>query len=341
MLSIELVSEFVQEYFAKVKVTKGGTHFLARCTLCGDSAKNPRKKRFNLDWNNGRPIWHCFNCSRSGSFLDLYAELKGISRKHAYKLLYAYDTTKFDSETGSHWKNGEVKAIEVETIRYFNEIKNECIGTNEKTDSYVLQKFQNYLLEFLKDRKIPKDIPLLIAHKGRYKGRIIIPIYDSEGNVLYFQGRAVNDYITPKYLNPISEKEHIIHNKDNFDSNKTIVVTEGLIDAIMIPDQGTACLGSSVSDDFVKKLLELTNMGVVLAFDNDKPGIESALKFMKESRYNNTVKYFMFPDKYIRVNDLNALASQYGITDIYSFVLGNSHFRQLAEVKMKFRRKLL
>ena len=341
MLSIELVSEFVQEYFAKVKVSKGGTHFLARCTLCGDSAKNPRKKRFNLDWNNGRPIWHCFNCSRSGSFLDIYSELKGISRKQAYKLLYAHDTTKFDSEIGSHWKNGEVKQIKVETIKYFNEIVNDCISDSERTDSYILQKFQNHLLEFIRERKIPEGTTLLIAHKGRYKGRIIIPIYDSEGNILYFQGRAANSSITPKYLNPISEKENIIHNKDNFNPDKIIIVTEGLIDALMIPNQGTSPLGSSVTDEFIKKLLESTSVGIILAYDNDKPGIDSALKFMNQSRYNNLIKYFLFPDKYIRVNDLNAFASKYGETDIYNFVKHNSHYRQLAEVKLKFRRKLL
>ena len=81
MIDLETVTAFMLSNFEQVKITKNGTHFLARCPLCGDSKKNPFKKRFNLDYNNGVPGWHCFNCPNEdhGNFYDIYSRIKGIS----------------------------------------------------------------------------------------------------------------------------------------------------------------------------------------------------------------------------------------------------------------------
>ena len=92
MLNLDVVNSFVMEFFSLVTDTKNGTHWHARCPLCGDSKKNIRKKRFHLDYNNGNPIWQCFNCGRSGSFLEIYSELKAISIDDAKNELYGFDS---------------------------------------------------------------------------------------------------------------------------------------------------------------------------------------------------------------------------------------------------------
>jgi hypothetical protein len=94
MLDLETVTQFVLENFEQVQISNHGTHFLARCRLCGDSVKNKYKKRFNLDWNNGVPGWNCFNCSRHGNFYELYSRLKGVSYEDAKKELYKFDKDK-------------------------------------------------------------------------------------------------------------------------------------------------------------------------------------------------------------------------------------------------------
>jgi len=68
MLDLEIINDFAYEHFENIAVSKNGMHFHSRCPLCGDSKKSSRKKRFHLDYNEGNPIWHCFNCNRSGSF---------------------------------------------------------------------------------------------------------------------------------------------------------------------------------------------------------------------------------------------------------------------------------
>ncbi len=347
MVSLEFVTDYVLQNIPKTKITKNGTHFTGRCVICGDSKKSQSKRRFNLDWNNGRPMFHCFNCGESGSFLDLYSRLEGISKGHAYKILYGHDVSQFDSESvrdkmklGDHV---EVEHIKAETF-VFQDILSDCLASGDKAEGYISQKFQNYLLNFIRDRKIPKNIKIFVAYKGKYKGRIIIPIYDEENNLVYFQGRAVNDSIKPKYLNPDLDKTTIIYNISRFERDKYIIVTAGLLDAFMVPPQGTTPLGSSVTEEFIKELFTKTDKGVILAYDNDKPGQDSMLKFMKDNKYSNMTKYFLIPNKYSTDEDLNALVTNHVNIlekDLYDMVVGNSHTRVATEAILKLRRKLL
>jgi len=84
MPSYNFVYDFAMANLQQVKVK--GKNFVARCPLCGDSVKNIRKKRFNLKFENEKSIfYHCFNCNASGSFISLYARIKGITDKQAYR----------------------------------------------------------------------------------------------------------------------------------------------------------------------------------------------------------------------------------------------------------------
>jgi DNA primase len=344
MASLEFVTDYVLQNVPKTKITKNGTHFTGRCPLCGDSAKSQSKKRFNLDWNNGRPMFHCFNCGESGSFLDFYSQIEGISRGHAYKILYEHDVSQYDSKSIRE-KYAEERMEEiVEETFIFQDILSDCLAPGDKAGGYVTQKFQNYLLNFIKDRKIPKSIKIFVAYKGKYKGRIIIPIYDDKNNLTYFQGRAVNDSIKPKYLNPDLDKTTIIYNVSRFERDKFIIVTEGLLDAFMVPPQGTASLGSSITEEFIKELLTKSDKGVILAFDNDVPGMKSMLKFIEDNKYSNLVKYFLFPNKYSTDEDLNALVTNNVnilANDLYDMVVDNSHSRVATEAILRLRRNLL
>jgi DNA primase len=272
----------------------------------------------------------------------LYSQLEGISRGHAYKILFEYDTSQYDSDSIRE-KYAKERAEEIKENPepfVFEDILSDCLGPDDKANSYLTQKYQNYLLYFYNLRNIPRSIKLFVAYKGKYKGRIIIPIYDTNNNLVYFQGRSISEVTEPKYKNPELPKT-VIYNAASFDRDKYIIVTEGLLDAFMIPNQGTTCLGGSVSDEFVKELTSYSDKGVILVYDNDKPGVKSLLKFMKESKFANSVFYFLFPDKYQQVKDLNELVGKHRINDMYSFIVDNKLSRMTAETKLKFRRNLL
>lgn len=328
MLSLEAVNEFVYENFEGVKLSQNGTHFTCRCALCGDSKKSLAKKRMNIDYNNGNPIWHCFNCGRSGSFLELYSIIKGLSIDESKKALFDYNPDYLTQKLSNRKRKKIVDEIEHE---YHDYITADCLSEKDKISGIQEKNYQKALKEFREERKIPKDVKLFVAYKGKYQGRVIIPIYDENRHITYFQARTIVKGIDPKYKNPSLTKGDIILNRNLFDREKYIIVFEGLIDAFMVGNQGTACLGASITDSFVKEILNLTEKGIIIAFDNDDPGRKALKKFMKGDRknppnsYNKKVKYFIFPKKYDDCSDINKCVLKYDIKNVYDFILKNSY----------------
>lgn len=319
MISLQIVTSFMYENFERVTVSEGGTHFHAKCRLCGDSKKSLSKKRFHLDWKNGKPVYHCWNCGKSGSFIKLYMIVMGVDFEQAKKDLFKYDSKRMKKQLQS-----EDKPAKTVGLPQVFDILDDCWDENICADATMWLTASNILKRFRSDRKIPEEYKLYMAYKGKYKGRIIIPVFSHE-KVVYFQARRIPDSgWQPKYLNPSSEKEIIIHNKDKFDREKYIVVTEGLIDAFMVGEQGTTCLGKEISEDFLRELFKLTGRGVIVAFDNDDEGMKAMLKFMKKNRHAKKVRYFLTPKKYKECKDINKIVVRNKeVGSVYDMV--NSH----------------
>lgn len=334
LIPIEVVSRFVHENFQKVRVSKGGTHFHARCPLCGDSKKSLSKKRFHLDYNNGVPGYHCFNCERAGSFIQLYSKIKGVTIEDAKRQLIKFDTD-FLSQL-LHKKKIEDTPIP-NGVANHDSILEDCFVLSDEPEGVIEQAYHKKMMDFTRDRKIPSGYPLYMAYKGDYKGRIIIPLMNN-GHIIYFQGRAVGN-MEPKYLNPPTPKSLTILNKENFDPNKQIIVTEGILDALQLGNQGTCILGRHISDSLISELLNLTHTGIVIVLDNDESGYEEVERFMAESHYSSLVNYFIWPYKYKYTKDLNQLATTVAISDMYNFVIENSKPKFNAQVNFGMRRK--
>ncbi len=333
LITLDQISNFMFENFERVKVSKNGCHYLAKCALCGDSKKSISKRRFNLDYNNGDPIYHCFNCGKSGSFIQLYSLIKSISIDEAKK-----EFSKFDISTiKKSFKKKKIKELQFAkpNIAYHDYILSDCISLDNKPKGLVEFVYQKALSTFIKERNI-HNYKLYIAYKGKYKGRIIIPILDDKGHIIFFQGRAINDNPN-KYDNPPVEKGSIILNEFNFDRNKNIIITEGIFDALTIGNQGTTCFGAFINDDFLSLIFKKTDKKIIIALDNDESGIEGTLKILNNSKYSNNLLYFLMPEKYHLNKDINMLDGK--IKNIYDFIINNSYSKFEYIINMKLRRK--
>jgi DNA primase len=330
VINLEYVTSFVYSYFSNVTASKNGTHFLARCLLCGDSKKSKNKKRFNLEYNNGSPMYHCFNCGSSGSFPELLSKVKGIPITEALREIYRYDP-ELIAKRLSNEKTAPPEPIIEKQI--FNHILKDCVGVNAEPEGIIEKTHQSVLLDFIKQRKVPQDTNIYIATAGEYKGRIIIPITEGE-DIVYFQARSLEENPTRKYMNPQARK-NIIFNKEKFERDKYIVVTESLLDAFQIPKQGTTCLGSSISDGFIDQLLNLTDTGIIIALDNDKTGKKRLIDFLNTSKAPK-LKYFLMP---YDEKDLSRLAIRHPeITSMYDFVVKHSVSMFEAKIRLKMMR---
>lgn len=345
MIDLQFVTQFMLQNFELTQVTNNGTHFLSRCILCGDSKKNLYKKRFNLDWNNGVPGWHCFNCGRQGNFIEIYSIVKGISYDDAKAEIFKYDKESVKRQMKKYKNRPETSNKKRIDYDDFTWIKNKCY---ERLDSIpenlgILEnKYLRELEKFYESRKIPFKYKLFICHSGRYKNRIIIPIFSKEKRIIYFQARRIlGSTIEPKYDNPVAPKELCILNRHLFDRNKSIIVHEGLIDAFMVGNQGTSCLGKEISEELIKELLKLTDKDIIIALDNDSEAYKSLAKFMKKNKYANKVKYFLYPKEFERFDDINKIVrDSEEVLDVYELILENSVSYSSAFVKLKAKKMI-
>jgi len=341
MLDLETVTQFVLENFEQVQVTNNGMHFLARCRLCGDSKKSKYKKRFNLDWNNGVPGWNCFNCGEHGNFYELYSKLKGVSYDDAKRHLYKFDKDKIKR----YIEDKSKKSIKKEKKKYdetFNWIIDKSYGLEQTDMGLIKRNYIKQLNDFYQSRKIPYEYRLYICHSGRYRNRIIIPIFDENNDIIYFQARrAPKSTLEPKYDNPIAPKELCILNKHKFKRDKYIIIHEGLIDAFMVGEQGTSCLGKEISENLLYELFKLTDTGIIIALDNDTEAYKSLKNFFKKNKYAKKVKYFLYPKEFQCYDDINSIVKGSSVElNVYELITQNSVSYSTAYTKLSIQKLL-
>lgn len=328
-MSVEryLVEQFLYTNCNKVK--RNGDGYVLRCPICGDSKKNPNMRRCNVDYypKYDEFIYKCYNgdCPESsGNIQSLYAHVMGVTWKEANDELIEkkYNSVKI-KEKLDRKKNAYVD--EVDDKGTLDLDPNDCVSLTDKPEGRIQQKYQDKLKQFHIERWIPTRRNVVVAHSGKYKNRYIIPVYEG-GKLVYFQGRSMTKEQMPKFLNPVVVKEHIILNRELFDPEKYIIISEGLVDAFMIEyDQGTTCLGASISDVFLEHILPLSKKGVIVALDNpaiDKSGYTNYKKIVENCKHAGRLRYFFMPDTVHK--DLNEYKVKNKDVNMYDFVVANS-----------------
>jgi len=137
---------------------------------------------------------------------------------------------------------------------------------NPKTLKY------NEAMGYLNNRGVSLDIienkKIGFCSTGKYANRIIIPSYNSNGELNFFIGRAWNKWNKPKILNEQTEKELIIFNEGLINWDATIYLVEGPFDHLITPNS-IPLLGKYVSPYLFYMLQMNANANVVVILDGD------------------------------------------------------------------------
>ena len=130
------------------------------------------------------------------------------------------------------------------------------------------------------------------AGQDLFRRRLIFPIWDAEGRMVGFGGRALDDSM-PKYLNsrqgPIFDKSKILFGfhlaRESIRNGGTAVVVEGYMDAIMAHQNGfdnvVASMGTALTS-YQTDLLRSTSE-VVMALDPDAAGKEATFRSLEST----------------------------------------------------------
>ena len=136
-------------------------------------------------------------------------------------------------------------------------------------------------VSYLLGRQIPPE-KFYYGLDGRYKQRIIIPYYDKDGKLIYYNGRYIGaDKNALRYLGPPKEvgigKGDVLYAHEWPKPGSKVYVVEGEFDARTLNVcgfYGVACGGRYLTD---KQLDMLRPYKICMSFDTDKAGFEAQL----------------------------------------------------------------
>ena len=132
-----------------------------------------------------------------------------------------------------------------------------------------------------------------------YGKRLMFPLIDTNGEVLGFSGRLLEDKELAKYKNttqtPVFNKSEVVfginllkkqrdkerQNSQSFVGFDNIIIVEGQIDVISMHQHGfvntVACLGTAITPQHIRKLKQFSD-NIILMLDGDSAGQKAALR---------------------------------------------------------------
>ena len=236
-----------------------------------------RKLQINIQSQN----WHCWVSNVGGrNFFQLLKKVSA-SREHFDELVELVGETKFYKSKDKQEKVG------VSLPKEFKPLWNGGDGIVKR-----------HALSYLYNRNISdEDIMkynIGYCDDGLYCNRIIIPSYDSNGQLNFFVGR---DFYSSKmkYKNSPTPKDVI-----GFDLfinwDEPIILCEGVFDAMSFKRNAIPLFGKTVMNKLHKKILESNVKTLYLALDNDamSDAINICKNFMSEGI---SVKLMTLKDK--------------------------------------------
>ena len=228
---IGLVSSRLQK-FKRVKPNL----FNFRCPICGDSQKHKNKARGYFYQVKANTNFKCHNCGASMSFNNFLKQIDTTLHKQ-------YTMEKFkEGFTGKNFVVDEPKleftkpifrkkidlprASEVPVAKNYLEKRN-----LDASQFYFAAKFK----EWTNTQKHTFDTI------GRDESRIIIPMYDTDKNLIGFQGRSLGPN-SVKYITVMLQDEAPkLFGLDKIDDTKPIYITEGPFDSTFLENSVAMC----------------------------------------------------------------------------------------------------
>ena len=303
---IRVRSDIVEVISDRILLKKSGANYKGLCPF--HSEKTP-----SFTVSPAKQIFHCFGCNEGGNVYQFVMKIENISFPDSVLLLarkYGINITDQKIKgVNSSQKNTlyDVNAMAAEFFqRQLSDLPQgktarEYLRKRGITDN-IIESFKigyastswDGVHQFLKKKGISTDIQNsagLIKERengggyvDRFRERIIFTISDSEGRVVGFGGRVLNDTDSrPKYLNSpetlVYKKGNILYGlnitKDSIRKSKEAFLVEGYFDLITVYQHGIkniiATSGTALTEGHARILRRYTDT-VTLVFDGDEAG---------------------------------------------------------------------
>lgn len=278
-------------------------------------------------------LYHCFGCQASGDAITFVREQEHLGFVEAVERLASKVgiTLEYDSEGENRTRKERRRLIEL--VERAEDLYHERLlsapdaaGARKylRDRGFDSDEVRSWKLGWAPDdwdalcrqlRLSKKDLAGtglgFVNRRGRpqdfFRGRVLFPIHDAEGNPVGFGGRIMPGVEGPKYLNtsqtPLYDKSRVLFALDRAKAGiveaDEVVVCEGYTDVtamfrVGIPRAVATC-GTALTDDHVQILRRFARR-IVLAFDADDAGQAAADRFYQwEAKFDLDVVVAAMP----------------------------------------------
>lgn len=296
------IEEVVSRY---VKLEKSGINLKGLCPF-----HNEKTPSFFVAPHRGS--FMCFGCGKKGDIFTFVQEVEGIEFFETLKKLAEQAGVTLElTQSDSNQKKDAYAILEKACLVYQSYLQKSIEaqeylagrGLHEQTIKqfrigYIPDEWSLLYTE-LKKSFSEQDIlesGLVIKNESgrvydRFRGRIMFPIFDSNGKVIAFTGRVLNSEQkeTPKYVNSpetaLFSKSHVLYGlnfaKQSIRKHNFVILVEGQMDVIMSHQMGypntVASSGTAFTQDQLQIISKATS-NLLLAFDSDSAGLATTAK---------------------------------------------------------------
>ena len=260
--------------------------------------------------NPARNIFKCFGCGEGGDSIKFIMKIENLNFAEAVeKLAYLCNftltyTAKKPLDFGVDESLSKIVGYYQNNLRQNSNILQYLRNRGISDESIAKFKlgFSGVgadFIAFLRRNQMPFDKLLEVGVIGRdsndmnrffarFSGRIMFPIYATNGKPVGFGGRILNGE-GAKYINSqqskIFNKSRLLYGynlaREGIFKKRQIIITEGYIDVIMLHQAGftnaVATLGTALTQTHLP-LISRGEVDILLCYDGDSAGINAAFK---------------------------------------------------------------
>lgn len=221
----------------------------------------------------------CHKCGASGDFARLVSIYEKCSRSKALFLVRDFYTMRKISRLDELRERLKEKIQPEESTLQEISLPKGSYPLPDTKSTYGLQAGRYLLKRGIPSAKM-EYYKLHVSTEGRYKSRIIVPVYNRL-KLVYFVARMVSSGEGRRYLNPDPKEcpngsADVIFNLDNMLTNRQVIVTEGVFDAMNVG--GISLLGKTLSKQQFLLLTETIERDVEMIVMLDSDAMNHALK---------------------------------------------------------------
>lgn len=303
------------------------------CPKCVEEKGSNEAFKFNLEVNLYKQVFKCWSCSSIDDSME--GRLSKLIKNYGSLSLYNDYKQELDSLIKS-------KMYDINSYQFDEKVDTDTFVKLPKTFTKIniSNCADRRVSEYLTNRKITQDIvdKFNIGYttwdepNPMEQNRIIIPSYDSYGDLNFWVGRDYTGKHKAKYKNCEAEKKDIIFQESLIDFDADIILCEGAIDCLYGINT-IAMLGKTLTKDtrLYQALVQKARGKIYICLDNDTNISETKkiYSLLNIGRLKGKIKYIRMN----RLKDFGELYEQYGKNGI---IMALQSAKQFAEIDLVF-----